>query len=171
MNNVMLDLETMGLSPTSAIVSIGAVRFDFQTGLGDTFYKVVDLESAVNSGLNLDASTVQWWMQQSDAAREVFKQQGEPLSVVLMEFARWLGAPKEVVMWGNGSDFDNVILRNAYEVRKQYVPWMFWNNRCYRTVKSLFPEVKPETPVIKHHALEDAKAQALTLIKMLGEKK
>ena len=38
MNNVMLDLETMGKGPSAAIVTIGAVFFDPMTGeLGAEF--------------------------------------------------------------------------------------------------------------------------------------
>jgi len=51
MNEVMLDLETMGQGPDAAIVAIGAVAFDPVTHwLGDPFYRLVDLESAVVTG-------------------------------------------------------------------------------------------------------------------------
>lgn len=52
--HVMVDLETMGKNSNAPVVSIGAVIFDPATGfLGETFYKVVSLESAVSWGLRL----------------------------------------------------------------------------------------------------------------------
>lgn len=48
MNNLMIDLETMGKKPNAPIVSIGAVFFNPQSGeLGPEFYAVVSLESAM----------------------------------------------------------------------------------------------------------------------------
>ncbi len=47
MNNLMIDLESMGKKPNAPIVSIGAVFFDPQSGeLGQEFYTAVNLESA-----------------------------------------------------------------------------------------------------------------------------
>jgi hypothetical protein len=46
MNNLMLDLETMGNKPNAPIVAIGAVFFDPATGeLGPQFYTAVNLAS------------------------------------------------------------------------------------------------------------------------------
>ena len=69
---VMLDLETMGNGPDAAIVAIGAVAFDIETATISPrgFYVRVDLESAIGSGGVMDPSTVIWWLQQSDEARE-----------------------------------------------------------------------------------------------------
>ncbi|HAU5802086.1 3'-5' exonuclease [Citrobacter freundii] len=45
MNNLMIDLETMGKKPNAPIVSIGAVFFDPQSGeLGQEFYSAVNLD-------------------------------------------------------------------------------------------------------------------------------
>ena len=44
MKHIMIDLETMGNKSYSAIVSIGAVKFDIKTGeTGETFYRNVNL--------------------------------------------------------------------------------------------------------------------------------
>ena len=51
MRDVMLDLETMGKCPDAAIIAIGAVEFDVKTPqIGEKFYALVNLESAVLSG-------------------------------------------------------------------------------------------------------------------------
>ena len=144
MRNIMVDLETMSTEPNAAIISIGAVKFG-ATGLGQTFYRVVEFESSVNNGLSVNPSTVMWWMKQSDEARAQFNTDDATHIIrALYDFSRFVGdevAQKEVKIWGNGSDFDNVILANAYRTLKMNAPWRYYNNRCYRTVKSLFSDV------------------------------
>jgi len=49
--DVMLDLETMGRKSNSALVSIGAVEFNLETGeTGKEFYEVIDLQSCLDVG-------------------------------------------------------------------------------------------------------------------------
>lgn len=166
MNHVMLDLETMGNGPSAAIVAIGAVRFgDGVTG--DEFYERVNLESSLAIGLKMDASTVLWWMQQSDAARaELYRRDGCPIELALEKFAAWL-PPLDAQVWGNGASFDNVILNTAYRFAGKEGPWKFWNDRCYRTIKALHPHIKVEQRGTHHHALDDARSQARHLMQIL----
>ncbi len=46
-------------------------------------------------------------------------------------------------------------------------PWNFWNNRCYRTLKNLHPKIELVRTGVHHHALADAKTQALHLLEIL----
>ena len=165
-NNIMLDLETMGNSSNSAITAIGAVRFNSTSGvLEDSFHEFVDLDSSVEAGLNLDTSTVLWWMKQSDAARKQFEEKGKSLHSVLDSFSKWIGG--DAIVWGNGVGFDNVILANAYRTCKVKQPWQFYNDRCYRTIKNMHKDIKLERVGTHHDAVDDAKSQALHLIKIL----
>ena len=133
-NNIMLDLETMGSGSNSAIIAIGAVRFN-ETEITDRFYEIVDLASSVNAGLFIDPDTVMWWMEQSEAARNQFKKAGETLHSSLTKFSNWI--QNDALVWGNGASFDNVILSNAYKLTGIKQPWKFYNDRCYRTIKNL----------------------------------
>jgi len=164
MNNVMLDLETMSTTSNAAIIAIGAVRFDSK--VTDSFYMAVDLKSCCDIGLEMDASTVVWWMQQSQEARDKFKAEKVPINEALLQFSRWIGPG--AIMWGDGAGFDNVILANAY--RKAFLPqpWQFWNDRCYRTMKNLHPKIEKERIGVCHCAIDDAESQALHLIKILS---
>lgn len=170
MQDVMIDLETMGKGPNAAIVAIGAVEFDIQTQqIGYRFYMVVDLESSVESGGEMDASTVMWWLKQSDEARARLSVPGEPIVVALRQFASWMkdrANLDDVRVWGNGATFDNVILASAYRRSKIPQPWQFFNDRCYRTVKADHPEVKIKRIGTHHNALDDAESQARHLIAM-----
>jgi len=159
-NNIMVDLETMATHPNAAIVAIGAVRFT--DDLQDSFYQVVDLQSSIRAGLDVDGVTVNWWLMQEEAARQAITAPGIELTKALTLFDKWLG--KEAVVWGNGASFDNAILANAYHKTGINLPWKYYNNRCYRTVKSFYPDVKLQRLGTLHHALDDAMSQAKHLI-------
>lgn len=163
---VMLDIETLGQRPGSIIVAIGAVKFDARNCI-DQFYERIDPQSARSCGLTMDVPTVLWWMEQSDAARKELTAGGLPLDLVLGRFAHWIGEPAKVEMWGNGSNFDNVLLRAAYEYLGKEAPWRWWNDRCYRTLKTMFREVPYQATGTKHNALDDARSQALHLMEIL----
>lgn len=175
MKHVMLDLETMGHGPNAAIVAIGAVAFDPDTNAVDTergFYSPVSLQSSVQYRLQMDASTVMWWLKQSDAARTALTAaEDRTLDDALYRFQMWCyqyEAPADLPVWGNGAAFDNVILRNAFREADMVPPWRHWNDRCYRTVKGMAPGVKLERQGTHHHALDDAISQANHLISVLN---
>lgn len=169
MKNIMLDLETMGTGPDAAIIAIGAVEFDLKTmTLGREFYQVIDLASSMAAGGTVTASTIMWWMQQSDEARGEFKKDGIEIRDALLWFKAWLQSYPFDGLWGNGVDFDNVILRTAYERSSFIPPWSRKNNRCFRTVRALSPPVDTSTwESVKHNALSDAKWQARYLMEVL----
>lgn len=168
MNNVMLDLETMGKGPNAAIIAIGAVAFNVEKEkIGDSFYTIVDLESAVEAGGVIDASTVLWWLKQNEGARAEFAKNGEPIAVALHRFSIWFASlGEDICVWGNGASFDNVILASAYRHNNTTQPWKYYNDRCYRTIKNLIPSVKIQQVGEKHNAVNDAESQALHLIKI-----
>lgn len=166
--HVMVDLETLGNRSNSVIISIGAVAFDLDKSetFTDTFYSVVEAQSCVDAGLQMDASTVLWWMKQSDQARKAFEAIGSPIYDTLLGFANWY--PKGAKFWGNGATFDNVILSNAYAACKMKKPWGYADDRCYRTVKTLYPDVKAERVGTYHNAVDDAVTQAKHLVAILN---
>lgn len=172
MRDVMIDLETMGSGPSSAIVALGAVCFDPLTGeIGKTFYCAIDLRDAADNGGVMDPDTVIWWLKQSDEARAAITSNDTVFTrTMLDQFTNFLYShttgPKAVRIWGNGSDFDNVILKSTYDRLKVPAPWSFWNNRCYRTLKGLFPQVKLERSGTHHNALDDAMTQAVHAIEI-----
>lgn len=166
--HVMVDLETLGNNSNSAILSIGAVAFDLREDeeFTNTFYAVVDPQSCIDVGLKMDVSTVMWWMKQSDQARKAFEKEGSGIVAALHQFTQWY--PKGAKFWGNGATFDNVILSNAYAACKIKKPWGYTDDRCYRTVKALYPDVKVERVGVYHNAVDDAVTQAKHLVAMLG---
>ncbi len=164
----MTDLETLGNKPGSVIVALGAVKFNLD-GVYETFYERVDAQSCVALGLQIDVSTVMWWMKQSDAARQEITKAGSALPGVLVRFTQWVGLA-EAEMWGNGASFDNVLLADAYERAMLPRPWKYFNDRCYRTMKAMRPDVPMQRTGTAHNALDDARSQAEHLITILKTK-
>jgi hypothetical protein len=165
MKHVMLDLETLGTTPGSIIVSIGAVKFD-ASGLGDTFYQRIDFAEAQKEGFKLNADTVRWWLGQSDESRqELAKTEGCVNTAALQLFNCFVGE-SDPLLWGNGASFDNSILGAAYDHLGIKAPWKRdWGNRCYRTAKSFHPDFPLAKRTGTHHnALDDAISQAEHLI-------
>lgn len=173
LSNVMLDLETMGNGSNAAVVAIGAVFFDpFSGTTGAEFYQEVKLTSAAHYG-DMDASTVEWWLQQSDEARALFSKENQANRVVLKdaltEFSEWMNQIPEIkhrVVWGNGSGFDNVILSNTYKAARMRQPWQHWNDRDVRTIVDLGRVLRGANPKrdlpfegVQHNAVDDAKHQ------------
>lgn len=163
---IMLDLETLGNRPGSALVAIGAVKFGNGEIL-DEFYTRIDAESCVQLGLEMDTSTVMWWLQQADGPRLEITKPGNHICEALGDFSAWVADP-DAEMWGNGAAFDNVLLATAYHAAVRKAPWKFGNDRCYRTIKNLHPEVPMEREGEQHHALDDARDQARHLMAILS---
>lgn len=164
MRNIMIDIETFGVRSSSVILSIGAVPFD-ESVIGAGFYQRVDIQSCLDAGLTVDASTIEWWMTQSNEARAAFGEKGVSLRAALNRLSDLFEGHEPV--WANGVNFDLPILENAYRACGMEAPWKYYNTRDFRTVKNMFSKdflnsLRVE-PVVAHNALDDARSQALTL--------
>lgn len=171
--DVMVDIETMGTAVGSAIISIGAVCIEGGVTTHE-FYRKISLKSCVRIGLTIDPATVMWWMQRSEEARKEFFS-GDEMEVfqAFVEFEEWFknygDEDAEDIIWGNGSDFDMVLMADVYRRMGRKTPWKYYNARCYRTLKCLFPEINMDRKGTHHNALDDARDQANHLIKLLEQ--
>lgn len=170
MQHIAIDIETLDTRVGSVILSIGAVPFgeNGQVYEGDLFYAEVNRQSCKARGMTESADTITWWNEQPADARALLERvecESTPsLEFVLGRFAGWMfartrGGP--AVVWGNGANFDNAHLEDAYARIGQPTPWSFWETGCMRTLRLLTPDsVKRSAPTIPHHAGHDAIAQA-----------
>lgn len=181
--HVMVDLETLAVTPSAAIMSIGAVVFDAQGVHEDTLYKEIDTGSCTNLGMSVDVKTIDWWEAQEDAARQTYLNCTTPdtnshIRDALADFTLYLHHVAknkikvgdvelpDVCVWGNGASFDNAILIQAYTACGSNQPWPFWNDRCYRTTAALIPYVARVQEGTHHNALDDAISQAKHLVEI-----
>lgn len=165
--DLMVDIECMGLPPSGALLSIGAVFFDLHTQtLGPTFLRTVNLATAVRDGGTMTPSTVIWWLGQSDEARKGVRFGGQDVRTVLADFSTWIEETcrhEDVRPWGNSAGFDLTIVSGAYQRAGMPTPWYWTQERCFRTVRNLYPQVAynpEEKGTGAHNALADAEFQA-----------
>ena len=165
--HLMIDLETMGKNPDAPIISIGAIFFDPQTGdMGPEFSKTIDLETA---GGVIDRDTIKWWLKQSREAQSAIMTDEIPLDDALLQLREFIDENSGeffVQVWGNGANFDNVILRRSYERQGLPCPWCYHNDRDVRTIvelgKTIDFDARAVIPFegVRHNALDDARHQA-----------
>jgi hypothetical protein len=160
LGHLMLDLETMGNKSNSTIVSIGAVEFNIETGeIGRQFYERVDLQSCINIGMVINASTVYWWMMQNDSARKEICKPAEHVATVLAKLRSFMACLGDFELWGNGARFDIGILEDAFVAcgQGEILPWNFRLERDVRTLVSFAPKIKEHFPFegTKHNPIDD----------------
>ena len=159
--HIMIDFESLGVGTKPVLLSLGAVKFN-HTEILDEFHIGIDPSTGQALGLEITASTVLWWMRpELQAAREsLLGMEQIPISIALLKFQTWADNPKGI--WGNGSAEDGVWLRSAYEAASLKCPFDFRINRCYRTIKNMFPDKSfyPPDEDVAHNALNDARWQA-----------
>lgn len=165
MEDIMNDLETLGVNSRAPILSIGAVAMDEENDkLGDTFYRVVDVQSCLRNGAVVDGDTFYWWLKQSESARMALTRNAVHINTALLDFNTYLRHQHEkgktIRVWGNGAAFDNAILWSAYRAAGIEPYWPFPNDRCYRTLKNEYPQIELVRSGTHHNALDDALSQA-----------
>lgn len=172
--DLMIDLETLGTGPLAVVVSVGAVAFSFDDSDDLPGYRaVLNRDQQAQLMREEDQGTVEWWAKQSPEARAVFQEPQLDLSSELSRLISFVqehcGSDTKVRAWGNGADFDLVILGSLYKDVKLQAPWRYHQQRCFRTLKSLFPREYEAAkrlssleagPQPKHDALADAVWQA-----------
>ncbi|MCU9929345.1 3'-5' exoribonuclease, partial [Escherichia coli] len=165
--HLSVDLETMGTNPDAPINSIGGKFFDPATGeMGPEFSKAIDLET---SGGIIDRKTIKWWAKRSREAQSAIFTDEIPLDDALLQLREFINensGESFVQIWGNGANFDNVILRRSYERQGIPCPWRYYNDRDVRTIvelgNSIGFDVRMAIPFegVPHNALDDARHQA-----------
>lgn len=174
----VLDIETLDKKPGAIIFAIGCVIVDVDNlEIVNEFYTIANPDQ---KGRTAGNGTPEWWIKQSAESPDAFEQlkaaygTNKTLKAALYELGSFLndefnGEPANV--FGNGPEFDNVIVDNAFAWAGLKTPWPYWGNQSIRTSNLLMQiaGVKSEREFvgIKHHALDDAYHEAFLLIDAL----
>lgn len=166
--HVMVDIETLGTTCDSVILSIGACKFDFTSGIdyNDTFYINIDPQSCKDVGMKIDQATVKWWSQQSKEAIAALKTpKPVPVTEAIQGFCDWF---KGDFIWCRGM-FDVPFLEYAYKVTGVASPYKYWQAMDHRTATTMLDvnfSAQRSGAADHHNALGDAIAQTKTLIEL-----
>jgi len=170
--HIMIDIETLSTRQNAIIIQIGACSFTFEDGIGEPFLCNVNVQSCLNVGLHFSKETYDWWMKQNE---EVFKScltDTKPISESLSLLNEFIGKDKKTLVWAQGSVFDLGILSSAYTQANVEKSWKYYQEMDSRTVFTMLNvrnDIERKGDVGHHNALNDAIAQAETLIKVFKE--
>lgn len=166
--HAMVDLESLGLDEDCLILSIGVVVFSKDSGIEQEGHWPLRLDQP---GRTVDVNTVAWWMQQEDAARAVFaadKANQYALRAALEDVSK--AFDRDTLIWSNGANFDEPILKHAFKQHGLKVPWGYKNVRCFRTIRAQYPDIIVPSDGVKHNALDDARWQANVMLEIMRQK-
>jgi hypothetical protein len=170
MTHAMIDIETLDLAPSAIVLSIGCVIFSLETGIeeeGD-FYAI---PAVAQFGRTLSLSTKEWWDTQPKGLIPVNADENYRLTHALWDLSEHLKKFQPKTIWANGSDFDFPILVHAFRQCNHEIPWKYNAVRDARTMYRMFPLPQGNSQdswlsnPTAHNALEDARYQAINLIR------
>ena len=175
----VIDLETLGTKPGAIILQIGAAAFYLNDSevLPPRFEARIDVYDSRSYCFTEDPDTVKWWEEQTPA---LFNYACAGIESVVDTLSRLevylneLTATDNLYIWGNGANFDPVLLESYYTKIGEKVPWNFRNIMCFRTLKTLhrdlYAQAKQQfTNSLPHDALSDAVYEAQILRYILKE--
>ena len=164
-----IDIETLGTSPDTVVLTIGGIKFDpmEDDGLHSEFYYRLNADEQIDMGRTVDEKTLEWWETQSEEVKAEALDTNDriPVEETLKALNKWLvGVDK---LWCQGPVFDIGILENLYRQMNLHYNWSFWNIRDSRTLFSLMDkDPRKEIDFAAHNALADAIVQSLCIQKV-----
>lgn len=152
-----LEIETWGLNHDAVIVQIGACYFDRYSGKIGNRYKVnIDPQSSLDMGFKVSASTIEWWLGQSEEARKSIT--AEPryhVTDAIRGLNEFLSKAKAI--WSHAT-FDMPKIMHHIEVFDLFPKFHYSAAKDIRTLTGLAGISKrqaPEREGIHHDALDD----------------
>lgn len=144
---LMLDVESMALGPRAVLTQVALLGYDLEEDeLLETrhvqFYPV-DPQQQIIPPRRIMASTIGWWMKQSDEARERFEQSTSTDFQDLPALGRHListfnqltdGGTIPYELWAKGPQFDIVAVETLLEEVGLSAPWDYGTVRDLRTL-------------------------------------
>ena len=168
----MIDIETMGVRPNSAVVSIGAVAFEpMNLDTVDSimldnraFYVVLNLGKQKTR--HFDPGTIYWWLKQSPEAQKAVLggEEGVAPYGALMSLNGFIRKHSTKISWCLGATFDHVIVEDLYRDAGLDNPVQYHKQYCMRTLAGVLLVDRPKIPeLVGHNALDDAIKQTIWL--------
>ena len=164
-----IDIETLGTSPDTVVLTIGGIKFDpmEDDGLHSEFYYRLNADEQIDMGRTVDEKTLEWWETQSEEVKAEALDTNDriPVEETLKALNKWLvGVDK---LWCQGPVFDIGILENLYKQIGLHHNWPFYIIRDSRTLFSLMDkDPRKEIDFAAHNALADAIVQSLCIQKV-----
>jgi len=167
--DLMIDWETMSTQTNAALLQLGMCFFDAEDETeqyASAEFKLDQTEQAAK-GRHVSEGTKTFWEREDQALFENLKSGTYSMEDGAILFRNTYAefAAKGCRVWGNGSSFDETLLRSMLEeTMNAHTPYVFWKVRDMRTMLEQWP-VEKVVPATKHDGESDAIAQAMTIKK------
>jgi len=174
----VIDFETLSTAQNAQVLSLAITWF--YAYRVDSIYtlrkqtKSWNFATAPQYDRHVDASTEDWWQEQSKFAWDAHRT--EPLlhpSIVLTQLSEYCQTNDITYLVGNGIGFDNVLLKNLCEEFDKGYPVAYWGDLDLRTMRWLSDHEKLDFPqdLTPHIAADDCIYEALMFQKIFQELK
>lgn len=167
-SHIMVDIETLGGSPTKSLMaSIAAMRFDplgYEVNPpvipdsdydkmsivdidGGIFYKVLNIKDQLAVGREFDVDTLRWWTEKPEKAAilnqmlTVQPNLNRSFADQLLQFSDWvkqLKLSRYVYMWAYGNSFDVSFLEAFYKQYAYPFPFHYQGLMDARTLLQMY---------------------------------
>lgn len=168
LNDISIDIETLGTAENAIVISIGAVVFNNDIALSTfnrQFYEILDLKDQENQKRTVSTDTVLWWMKQSETAKAALIETNRTSTYkVLTSLNSFIQEHAVNYAWAKSPSFDLVILESLYKnFSMQFaIDFRYWMD--IRTIIQIRKACKlneiSQFKETKHDALNDAFHQA-----------
>jgi hypothetical protein len=136
MKILMLDCETLALTPDAVITQIAAGCYDLEAGEMLSLYSWhPNLDEQASR--RVDPNTVMWWLQQSGQARNALQcpaQNRRTATQIEAHVSNLLRTHQLKTVWASPAMFDLPLLTNYFGSK----PWSYRDERDMSTIKRLF---------------------------------
>lgn len=186
MADLIFDLETLDIYPSAVVLSIGCFAFNLSKPINHSkgIYLKLNVEEQIKTyKRTIGPKTVEWWKEQSPAAKEVLKPSPSDLSVKdalvkLNEFIKeseydWNSS----YCWCRGTAFDFPILESLYLNSDTLMGYNTWKIRDVRTMIDsfqLFAQAADKEYTFddiglnNHNALDDCISDAMRMNRLFN---
>lgn len=187
---IQFDIETLSLHPTNAVVGeigihVGHLFLDTEdkvrVGSDGLISVLLDMKEQQTSGRLLDIDTIQWWLKQNEAARNVMAVVHDRKRVfdavqavdtfVRKHMDRAYARENPVFILSSAPAFDMTNVRSLYEAAGMEHPWQHWQEHSQRTLRKLCnPETIPPRSAEEflHGGASDAAYQNKVLVAQMN---
>lgn len=187
---IQFDIETLSLHSAHAVVGEIGIHVDHlfldtdgrvRVGSDSLMSVLLDMEEQQRLGRELDIKTIQWWLNQNEAARNVMaivhdrKRVFDAIQTVDAFVRKHMGIAyareNPVFILSSAPAFDMTNVRSLYEAAGMEHPWQHWQEHSQRTLRKLCdPETIPPRSAEEflHGGASDAEYQNKVLVAQMN---
>ena len=167
-DNLMVDLETLGVCADAVVTTIGAVAFSLDGSLGNEIEIYPTVQDQIPQR-KVEWGALKFWFTQGDIVRyqQSEAKRDKSLKEILISFSDFCNQSldKNFKIWGNG--FDIPLLNQAYSSFDMETPWSYKRIMDCRTavwLSKISVQKYIDEQELAHNAVSDCKFQIKFII-------